>query len=120
MLREIREIVNYEVRGLPDVITPTSLQRQHEPDNHGREHEMPPLITGLMAAPLAFSSVRAARRPHQMLVLHAGEPSVPQKIIPLGVFDLPASKDQPASVLLLKANPDLMGRINKEAAAGDH
>lgn len=54
------------------------------------------------------------------LVLHAGEPSVPQKVIPLGVFDLPASKDQPASVLLLKANPELMERINKESTAGDH
>ncbi|MBZ5652709.1 MAG: hypothetical protein LAO18_19750 [Acidobacteriia bacterium] len=54
------------------------------------------------------------------LVLHTGEPSVPQKIIPLGVFDLPASKDQPAPVLLLKANPELMERINKEAAAGNH
>jgi hypothetical protein len=54
------------------------------------------------------------------LVLHAGEPSVPQKIIPLGVFDLPASKDQPASVLLLKENPELMQRINKETAAPDH
>jgi hypothetical protein len=54
------------------------------------------------------------------LVLHAGQPSVPQKIIPLGVFDLPVSKDQPASVLLLKANPELMERINKEAAAPDH
>jgi hypothetical protein len=53
------------------------------------------------------------------LVLHEGEPSVPQKIIPLGVFDLPASKDQPAAVLLLKANPELMERINKEAAV-DH
>src|SRR5271154_4450864 len=53
------------------------------------------------------------------LVLHAGEPSVPQKIIPLGVFDLPASKDQPAAVLLLKANPELMDRINKEVVA-DH
>jgi hypothetical protein len=54
------------------------------------------------------------------LVLHAGEPSVPQKIVPLGVFDLPTSKDQPASVLLLKAHPELMERIEKEAAAGDH
>src|SRR3954452_1887394 len=54
------------------------------------------------------------------LVLHTGEPSVPQKIIPLGVFDLPASKDQPAPVLLLKANPELMERINKEAPAGNH
>jgi hypothetical protein len=54
------------------------------------------------------------------LVLHAGEPSVPQKIISLGVFDLPASKDQPASVLLLRANPELMERINKEGVAADH
>ncbi len=53
------------------------------------------------------------------LVLHAGEPAVPQKIISLGVFDLPASKDQPASVLLLRANPELMERINKEGVAGD-
>jgi len=51
--------------------------------------------------------------------LHAGEPAVPQKIISLGVFDLPASKDQPASVLLLRANPELMERINKEGVAGD-
>jgi hypothetical protein len=54
------------------------------------------------------------------LVLHTGEPSVPQKIVSLGIFDLPASKDQPASVLLLQANPQLMERIRKEAAAGDH
>lgn len=54
------------------------------------------------------------------LVLHAGEPSVPQKIIPLGVFDLPSSKDQPASVLLLNANPGLMERISKESAASGH
>lgn len=53
------------------------------------------------------------------LVLHAGEPLVPQKIISLGVFDLPASKDQPASVLLLQANPELAKRIDKEVAAGD-
>jgi hypothetical protein len=53
------------------------------------------------------------------LVLHAGEPSVTQKVIPLGVFNLPASKDEPASVLLLKANPELMDRINREAAAPD-
>lgn len=54
------------------------------------------------------------------LVLHTGEPSVPQKIIPLGVFELPTSKDQAAPVLLLKANPELMERINREAAAGNH
>ncbi len=54
------------------------------------------------------------------LVLHAGEPSISQKIIPLGMFDLPTSKDQPASVLLLRANPELMERINKDVAADDH
>jgi len=51
------------------------------------------------------------------LVLHAGERSTPQKIIPLGVFDIPASKDQPAAVLLLRANPELVERINKETKA---
>jgi|SRR5579864_742668 len=51
------------------------------------------------------------------LVLHTGEPSIPQRVIPLGVFDLPASKDQPASVLLLRANPELTDRINQEAAS---
>ena len=52
------------------------------------------------------------------LVLHVGEPSIAQRIIPLGVFDLPASKDQPASVLLLRGNPQLMEHINKEVIAG--
>ena len=53
------------------------------------------------------------------LVLHTGEPSVSQKIVSLGIFDLPASKDQPASVLLFRANPELMERINKEGVSGD-
>jgi hypothetical protein len=53
------------------------------------------------------------------LVLHTGEPSLPQKIIPLGVLDLLASKDQPASALLLQTNPELMERINKEIVAGE-
>jgi hypothetical protein len=52
------------------------------------------------------------------LVLHAGESSIKQKVIPLGVFDLLASKDKPASVMLIQANPALMERISKEAAAG--
>ena len=52
------------------------------------------------------------------LVLHVGESSVPQKIIPLGVFDLPASKDQPASVLLLQQNPGLLeGSTRKQQLA---
>lgn len=54
------------------------------------------------------------------LVLHTGELLVLQKIIPLGVFDLPASKDKPASVMLIRANPALMERINKEVAAETH
>jgi hypothetical protein len=54
------------------------------------------------------------------LVLHAGEPSIPQKIIPLGVFEIPASKDQPASILLLRLKPELMERIDREVLAGDH
>lgn len=49
------------------------------------------------------------------LVLHTAEPSLPQKIVPLGIFDFPSSQDQqPASVLLLRANPRLMDRINQE------
>ena len=54
------------------------------------------------------------------LVLHTSEPSIAAKVIPLGVFDLPASKDQPASILLLQAHPEIMQRINKEAAGEAH
>ncbi len=54
------------------------------------------------------------------LVLHAGEVAVPQKIVSLGSFDLPASKEQqPAPVLLLRANPEILERINKEIAADE-
>ena len=57
-----------------------------------------------------FSIIEA----NTFLVLHVAEPSTPQKIIPLGVFDLPSSAGEPASVLLLRANPDLVSRIKKE------
>jgi hypothetical protein len=41
-------------------------------------------------------------------------------LVSLGIFGLPASKDQqPASVLLLRANPELMDRINKEAGTSE-
>ena len=50
------------------------------------------------------------------LILHMGEPSVRQEIIPLGVFELPQSKDEPASVLLLRASPNLADRIRKEVS----
>ena len=54
------------------------------------------------------------------LVLHTAEPSTPQRIVALGTFDLPASKDQqPASVLLLRANPELMDHINKEVGTSE-
>jgi len=51
------------------------------------------------------------------LVLHTSDSLVPQRIISLGAFDFPASKDQPASALLLRANPELVTRINSEIAA---
>ena len=53
------------------------------------------------------------------LVLRTGD-SIPQKIVPLGVFELLASKDQPAAVLLMRANPALVERINKEIAVDKH
>jgi hypothetical protein len=53
------------------------------------------------------------------LVTHTGD-SIPQKIIPLGVFELLASKDQAASVMLMRANPTLVERINKETAIDKH
>src|SRR5215469_1638184 len=53
------------------------------------------------------------------LVLHMGELLVPQKIIPLGVFDLPPSNDKPSSLLLLQAHPELIERISNEARASD-
>ena len=54
------------------------------------------------------------------LVLHTAEPSLPQEIVPLGFFDLPASRDQqPASVVLLRANPELMDRINEAVGPSD-
>jgi hypothetical protein len=52
------------------------------------------------------------------LVLHTDELLVFQKIIPLGVFDLPASNDLPASVILLREHQELSTRINAEIRAG--
>ena len=51
------------------------------------------------------------------LVLHEGEPSVSPEIVPLGVFELPASsKDKPASVLLLETHPEIVDKIKKAIA----
>ena len=52
------------------------------------------------------------------LVLLGRDASTLQKIIPLGAFDLPASKEQPASILLLQSNPRLKEQIDKEVATG--
>lgn len=54
------------------------------------------------------------------LILHMGEASNTQKIIPLGVYGLIPSQDQPASILLLKAHPELAQRLNEEVAASQH
>jgi hypothetical protein len=62
----------------------------------------------------------SVRQSNTFLVLHTGELLVPQKVIPLGVFDLPASTDKPASVLLLRAHLELAERIDKESRAGIH
>ncbi len=51
------------------------------------------------------------------LILHMGEPSTAQKIVPLGVYNLLPSAGQPASILLLKAHPELAQRLNEEVAA---
>lgn len=49
------------------------------------------------------------------LVIYTGKLLVPQKVIPLGVFDFPPSTSTPASLLLLQAHQQLVQRINKEA-----
>lgn len=59
------------------------------------------------------------RTSNTFLVLHMGELLIPHTIIPLGVFKLPTSDDNPASLLLLQAHPDLTERINRETRAGD-
>jgi hypothetical protein len=51
------------------------------------------------------------------LVLHTGDPTIPQKIVPLGTFDLPKSTDQPASILLLKQTPAIVEGIKKAVSA---
>jgi len=60
----------------------------------------------------------SVRQSNTFLVLHTGELLVPQKLIPLGVFDLPPSTDKAASVLLFRANLELAERIDLEGRAG--
>jgi len=52
------------------------------------------------------------------LVLNVTGPAASQKIVPLGVFDLPKSGDHPASDQLLRDHPDLQEKILKEIANG--
>src|SRR5215469_783603 len=58
------------------------------------------------------------RTSNTFLVLHRGELLVPHTIIPLGVFELPVSDDNPA-LLLLQAHPELKERINRETRIDD-
>lgn len=67
--------------------------------------------TGEVAIDASKFSVRQS---NTFLVLHTGEPLVPQEVIPLGVFDLPPSTDKPASVLLLRAHQELIEHIDEE------
>lgn len=62
----------------------------------------------------------SVRQSNTFLVLHTGELLVPQKVIPVGVFDLPPSTDKPASLLLLRAHLELEERIEEEGRAGIH
>lgn len=53
------------------------------------------------------------------VVVHTADSATPQRIIPLGEYTIPASSaDQPAPVLFLQANPEIMVRIRSEAEAG--
>ena len=51
------------------------------------------------------------------LVLNVTD-SKSQRVVPLGVFDLPKSTDEPASVSLLRANPKLVEKMTKAIAGG--
>jgi len=53
------------------------------------------------------------------LVLHMTEEPVLQRVIPLGTFDLPRSRDEPASVILLGEHPELVGKIRKATGAAE-
>lgn len=52
------------------------------------------------------------------LALHMGETSDNQKVIPMGIFNLPKSTDEPASVLLLRASPELVEKIKGATVNG--
>jgi len=42
-----------------------------------------------------------------------------QKVVPLGTFDLPRSREEPASVILLREHPEIMEKIRRaNSAAG--
>lgn len=51
------------------------------------------------------------------LVVHVGEKDAKEKVIALGRFEQKKTKDEPASVELLRANPELLERISKEIGA---
>lgn len=51
------------------------------------------------------------------LVVHVGEKDAQERVISLGRFEQKRTKDEPASVELLRANPELLERIRKEIGA---
>jgi hypothetical protein len=51
------------------------------------------------------------------LVLHMTEKADLQRVVPLGKFDLPRSRDDPASVILLGEHPELVDKIKKVTGA---
>ena len=48
------------------------------------------------------------------LVVYVGEKVRVPKVIPLGVFQMPDLGEEPPSILLLRASPELVKRIEKE------
>ena len=60
------------------------------------------------------------REANTYLVLHMTDKPALQTVIPLGTFDLPRSRDEPASVILLGEHPELVEKIKKatDAAGG--
>jgi hypothetical protein len=51
------------------------------------------------------------------LVLHMTEKADLQRVVPLGTFDLPRSRDDPSSVILLGEHPELVDKIKKATGA---
>ena len=51
-------------------------------------------------------------------VVHMTEDPALQKVVPLGTFDLPRSREEPSSVILLHELPEIMEAIKRASGAG--